>query len=170
MRSSGVALKTLRYACSGVRDRRADALDEPRPIEDLLGERRRGVIGAQHRQPRSRVARRNAEQVLEQIVEDLRVDGLRSEVDDVGARIPQPDQQEQQAAPRSSSRPRAFPISDWSSVIDGTTTVVRGTSFSAESRRQTSGQARFEPVERGQFLLEGEVAGVGRMGITEGPD
>ena len=57
---------------------------------------RRRVVGAQHRQPRARVAGRHAGQQVQVVLEDHRVHRLRRDVDHVRARVAQPDQQEQQ--------------------------------------------------------------------------
>ena len=80
-----------------VLDPLADALDQPRALEDLLGQRaRRGVVGAEQRQARAGVARGDAGEELEVVVQDHRVHRLRGDVDHARPRVAQPDQQEEQ--------------------------------------------------------------------------
>ena len=71
--------------------------EQPRPLQDLLGERaRRGVVGAQQREARARVAGRDAGQELEVVLQDHRVDRLRGDVDHARAGVAQADEQEEQ--------------------------------------------------------------------------
>ncbi len=80
-----------------VLDPLADALDQPRALEDLLGQRaRRGVVGAEQRQARPGVAGGDAGEELEVVVQDHRVHRLRGDVDDARPRVAQPDQEEEQ--------------------------------------------------------------------------
>ncbi len=103
----------------GVHDPGPDALDEPRPLEDLLGEgARRGVVRAQEGEARAGVAGGDSGQelqvVLEQVVlEDDRVDGLRGHVDHSRAGVAEADEQEEQPllveARTRGSRRRSLP-------------------------------------------------------------
>ncbi len=75
-----------------------DALDQARALQDLLGERaRRGIVGTEERQARPGMARWDSGEEVEVVVQDHRMHGLRGHVDHPGPRIPQPDQQEEQA-------------------------------------------------------------------------
>ena len=81
-----------------VGDPRADALDEARTLEDLLREgARRCVVRAEERQAAARVARGDADEELEVVLEDEGVDGLRRHEHDPCARIAQPDQEKEEA-------------------------------------------------------------------------
>ena len=98
LRSSGVELKTVRNARDGSGDAVADALDQTRPLEDLLRQRaRRGVMGAEKRQPGARVARRECRREAGSNTPGS-ADGLAGgHVDHPGLGIAQADQEEKQA-------------------------------------------------------------------------
>ncbi len=80
-----------------VPDPGADPLDQPGPLEDLLREgARRVVVGAEERQARAGVARRDPDEELEVVLEDQGVDGLRGHEDDPRPGVPKADQEEQE--------------------------------------------------------------------------
>ena len=98
LRSSGVELKTVRYARdgSGIASRMR-SISRGRSRIFWVSAPRRRVVRAQHRQPGARMAGRHARQQVQVVVEDQRMHRLRRHVHDVGARVAQADQQEQQA-------------------------------------------------------------------------
>ena len=107
-----------------IEDRGADALHEPRPLEDLLGERTgRAVVRREDGEAGPRVARGHAGEELEVVLQQHRVHRLRGDVDHPGARVAQPDEQEEQPllVERGSGELLQLPRS---SVIEGTTTEV----------------------------------------------
>ncbi len=82
----------------GVGDTVADALDQAGPFEDLLRQRAgRRVMGAQERQPRARMARRDPGQQLEVVLENERMDREGGDVHHPGLGITEADQQKQEA-------------------------------------------------------------------------
>src|SRR6266545_773358 len=84
-------------SASRVADAVSDPLDQTRTLEDLFGQRAgRGVLRAQKRQARARVARRDPGQQLEVVVEDQRMDRLRRDVDHVCLRVAESNQQEEE--------------------------------------------------------------------------
>ena len=75
-----------------------DPLDQPGALEDLLREgARRVVVGAEERQARAGVARRDPDEELEVVLEDQGVDRLGGDEDDPGPGVPEADQEEQEA-------------------------------------------------------------------------
>ncbi len=80
-----------------VRNRAADALEQPRSLQNLLRERHGGgIVTAQQREPLTRVAERYAREEVQVVVHDRRGDRLARHVDQVGARPAQQHQQAQQ--------------------------------------------------------------------------
>ena len=80
-----------------VGDQRADAFEQPRPLEQLDRERLRAAVVHGHReQARPRMARDHAGQQVEVVVDDVGLDRLRGDVDQARARLPQQEEQEQE--------------------------------------------------------------------------
>ena len=80
-----------------VPDSRPDPLDQPRALEDLLREGPRRVVeGAEEREARPGVARRDPDEKLEVVLEDQGMDRLRGDEDDPRPGIPEADQEEQE--------------------------------------------------------------------------
>src|SRR5262249_2781777 len=76
---------------------RPDASDETRPLKDLLSERARGgVVRAEQREARPGVARGDAGEELQVVLEDDRVHRLRGHVDEPRPGVAQADEQEEQ--------------------------------------------------------------------------
>ncbi len=141
----------------GVHDAGADALDEPRPLQDLLGERaRRGVVGAQQREPRARVARRDPGQELQVVLEDDRVDRLRGHVHHARARVAQPDQQEQQPLLVEA---RARDLAQLALVERERGHHHRRVRLLLAQHQRVPhlGEPRLEPLELGDLVLRGEI-------------
>ena len=82
----------------GIGNEPADLLEQPRPLEQLRGQRPRRAVERRHEvQALPRVRRDDARQQAEVVVDDARVNGLRRHVDQPRARLPQQQQQEEEA-------------------------------------------------------------------------
>ncbi len=77
-----------------VDDRVPEALDESWSVEDLLGQRaQRAVVAVEEREAAAGVARRNAGEEVEVVVDDRRCQRAAGHVDDVCSRQPEQHQQ-----------------------------------------------------------------------------
>jgi hypothetical protein len=80
----------------GIENERSDVFNEPRTLEQLLGERPRRSVERRHeKQPLLGVARDDAWQQAEVIVDDVWVNRLRRDVDHARPRLPEQQQQKQ---------------------------------------------------------------------------
>jgi hypothetical protein len=77
----------------GVADGRGEAREQPRPLEQLAGQRARAaVVGAEQAQPAARVRRRHALHHVEVVVHDQRVQRLARDVHQARVRHAQQEQ------------------------------------------------------------------------------
>ena len=136
-----------------------DPLQEARPLQDLLGEgARRRVVRAEQGEAGPRVAGRDPGQELEVVLQDHRVHGLRGDVHHAGARVAQADEQEQQ--PLLVER-RAGQAAQLRLVEGQGGNDHRGVRLLLPVQDGVPHllQARLQPLELGDFLLQGEVGG-----------
>ena len=142
----------------------SDPLDQPRALQDLLRERDRGgVVGAKQRQPRPRVARRDAREELEVVLEEERVDGLRGHVYEMSPRVAEADQEEEQPllverGPRQLAELAL--IKGQGRHYDGCVVLF----VPGEDRAPELGEARLEGVESRDLRFKVEIAGERRLG------
>ena len=147
----------------GVGDRIADPLQEPGPLQDLLGERPgRRIMGAEHGEPMAGMARRHPEEVLQQVVDDVGVHRLGCHVDDAGPGVPQPDEQEEEPLLVVA---RAVELPELRLVQGHRRHHHRRARLLAVPQEQIPhlGQARLEPLEGVELVLQNELIRVGRL-------
>ena len=82
----------------GIRHEAADLLEQPRPLEELRGQRPRRAVERGHEvQSLPRVRGNDAREQAQVVVDDARVNRLRRHVDEPRARLPQQQKQEEEA-------------------------------------------------------------------------
>ena len=137
--------------------------DQPRPFEDLLGERaRRRVMGAEQRQARPGVARWDAGEELEVVVEDHGMHRLRGDVDHARSRIAQADQQEEQPLLVEGGAREFSKLA----LVEGHRRNDHGRVapvIAGRERAPDLSKAWLEQFECGKLLVERQVAGERRL-------
>ena len=148
----------------GIDDAGPDALHETGPLEDLLGQgARRGVVGAEQGEARSGVARGDAGQELEVVLQDDGVHGLGGDVDHPRPRVAQADEEEEEALLVEVGSGELLELA----LVEGEGgDDHRGVGLLLAHGEDVPHllEARLQPLELGDLLLEGEVLGEGRLG------
>jgi hypothetical protein len=147
-----------------VGDSVADPLDQARPLEDLFRQRaRRGVVGAEQRQARARMARRDSGEKLKVVLEDERMDGLRGDVDHPSVRVAKPNQQEQESFFVVA---RGIELGQLGLVERQRRDHHRGVGLFFARRESVPEilESRLQSLELGNLGFEREVPGEGRLG------
>ena len=169
LRSRGVELNTVRYARA--RSAMPWRMRSRRRGRSRIFSReraRRRVVRAQQRQPASRVARGNADEELEVVLEDERMHGLRRHEDDARPRIAKPDEKEQEPLLVEA---RTLELPHLGLVEGERRDDDRGVGLLVLHRDRIPdlGQARFQGLELGELLLERERGRERRAGNQAGP-